>query len=120
MNQALTGPRPKLAATEFYEEELYEIVNGRRVIKPTSQYAARIGFLIAIGLDEFGERGQLGQAGVQYLFRLDEKAKLERRPDAAFISFKRWPKVWPLPYTDSWPVIPDLAVEVISPGSLAQ
>jgi Uma2 family endonuclease len=38
----------------------------------------------------------------------------------AFVSYKRWPKDKPCPTTDPWPVVPELAVEVISPNDLAE
>jgi Uma2 family endonuclease len=38
----------------------------------------------------------------------------------AFVSYKRWPKGRAWPHTDPWPVVPDLAVEVVSPNDLAE
>jgi Uma2 family endonuclease len=44
-----------------------------------------------------------------------------RRPDAAFVSFKRWAKNRPLPRdADAWDVVPDLTVEVVSPTDVAE
>ena len=37
----------------------------------------------------------------------------------AFVSYERWPKDRTLPGTATWRVVPDLAVEVISPHDLA-
>jgi Uma2 family endonuclease len=38
----------------------------------------------------------------------------------AFVSYQRWARERPLPHTDPWPVVPDLAVEVVSPNDLAE
>ena len=48
------------------------------------------------------------------LFLLDRSRGLKRRPDVAFVSAKRWSLKREVPGTESWDVIPDLAVEVIS------
>ena len=54
------------------------------------------------------------------LFRLRSEPNLQRRPDAAFVSFDRWPKAWRIPQANAWDVVPDLAVEVVSPTNLAE
>jgi Uma2 family endonuclease len=38
-----------------------------------------------------------------------------RKPDAAFVSAARWPLDRELPDSDPWPVVPNLAVEGVSP-----
>jgi len=42
-----------------------------------------------------------------------------RRPDVAFVSYQRWAKDQDLSSGNGWEVVPDLAVEVISPTDLA-
>jgi Uma2 family endonuclease len=64
-----------------------------------------------------------GKVVVEVLFRLrltlDTSRK--RRPDIAFVSFERWASDRPMSSRDNaWDVVPDLAVEVISPTDLAQ
>jgi Uma2 family endonuclease len=61
-----------------------------------------------------------GRAGTETIFLLDEEANLQRRPDAFYVSFKRWPADHPIPHSDPWPVVPDLAAEVISKSNLAE
>jgi Uma2 family endonuclease len=103
------------------EEVLYEIVNNQRVEKPPmSTYSARIAFLIASGIENFAESHKKGQAVTEALFRLGSEPNLQRRPDAAFVSFERWPESQPLPHTDPWLVVPDLVAEVISPTNTAE
>ena len=104
---------------------MYEEVNGRRIKTPPMSYNAGI-----IASDLFGELAihlhrqvpVSGEAVVQILFRtpLPEDANRKRRPDVAFVSFDRWPVDRPMsPADDAWDVVPDLAVEVISPTDLA-
>lgn len=52
------------------------------------------------------------------LFILDAQRDLRRRPDMAFISAQRWPMDRDLPSTGNWEVVPDMAVEVISPNDV--
>jgi Uma2 family endonuclease len=43
-----------------------------------------------------------------------------RRPEISFVSFARWPAGRPMSLTaEAWDVVPDLAVQVISPKDLA-
>lgn len=53
------------------------------------------------------------------LFHLPTPITNDRRPDVAFVSYERWAKNRPLPFTDAWDVIPNLAVEVVSPTDKA-
>jgi Uma2 family endonuclease len=53
------------------------------------------------------------------LFRIDPARGLERRPDLAFISHERWPLERRAPMAAAWEVVPDLAVEVVSPTNTA-
>jgi Uma2 family endonuclease len=114
---------PVAAATAGADdrESLYEMVNGQRVEKPLmSAYATRIAFLIAFHLEQFANSNRRGRAGMEQLFLLDRAANLQRRPDAAFVSYVRWPEDQPIPHTDPWPVVPEVLAEVISPTNSAE
>lgn len=68
-------------------------------------------------LDAVARDRQLGRVVVEAGFLLSETPPTVRRPDAAFVSFGRWP-------ADSlpdgfWPFAPDLAVEVVSSSNTA-
>jgi Uma2 family endonuclease len=110
-----TVPEPGLTLSSPVnrEEPLYEIVNGQRVEKPfVSVYGIRIAFLLATYLDLFARAQKLGRVVVEATFTLPlTKGFQQRRPDAAFVS---WAKNRPLPHTDPWPVVPNLAIEAIS------
>lgn len=68
-------------------------------------------------LDAVARDRQLGRVVVEAGFLLSETPPTVRRPDAAFVSFGRWP-AGSLP-DGFWPFAPDLAVEVVSPSNTA-
>jgi Uma2 family endonuclease len=101
------------------EEALYEVVKGQRMeIPPMSIYASWITSRLDRRLAPFVDEYQLGRVVVEGLFILDAKANERRRPDLAFVSAETWPLNRPMPKTGDWAVIPNLAVEVISPSEL--
>jgi Uma2 family endonuclease len=98
-------------------EGLYEVVDGLVREKPEmGAYEAALASVLGSLLDNFGRTNRIGQAFVEALFRLDHDQGLQRRPDVAFVSTDRWPLNRRPPRGEwAWDVIPDLAVEVISP-----
>jgi Uma2 family endonuclease len=62
---------------------------------------------------------KLGLAVNEVLFVLNAARDLKRRPDVAFISYARWPSAV-VERAAAWNVVPDLAVEMVSPTNLAQ
>jgi Uma2 family endonuclease len=114
----LAGGPIDLIAVE--PEGHYEVVNGKVVEKPAmgvfeTGFASELfGWLrLAPGIKE---RGRILS---EMLFLLDAANDLKRRPDLAFVSHDRWARNRPLPRTAAWEVIPDLAIEIISPTNLA-
>src|SRR5688572_12345926 len=102
--------------TPIAGDTLYEVVNGqRREVTPMGAFETSLAKILLVHLDTFGLSQQLGEAYMEMLFLLDAAADLQRRPGVAFVSYGRWPKGRPVPRTAAWQVIPDLAVEVISP-----
>ena len=101
------------------DEPLYEIVNGQRVdLPPMSAYATWIASRLHSRLGLYAEDKGLGMSVAEMLFVLDAEHNLRRRPDVAFVSTARWPLDRALPETGDWDVVPDLAVEVISPNDV--
>jgi Uma2 family endonuclease len=102
----------------------YEVVNGQRVeIPPMSAYAGKIASRLMTELNIHARAHQLGEAVVETLFRLPltEDRGRNRQPDVAFVSYQRWPADRRQPEdANAWDVVPDLAVEVISPHNLAE
>jgi Uma2 family endonuclease len=98
--------------------DLYEVVEGR-VVEPPEMgvFEVAIANTLAEAIKAFFDKtGRLGRVYVEMLFRIDAGSNLQRRPDVAFISFERWPRDRPVPRTAAWDVVPDLAVEVVSPN----
>src|SRR5262245_11186056 len=103
------------------EEPLYEVVNGKRVeLPPVSIYANWIASRLDQRLGPFAEAHGLGMVVVEGLFILDPIRDLRRRPDVAFVCAAKWPLDRELPPAGDWEIVPDLAVEVVSPNDLAQ
>jgi Uma2 family endonuclease len=95
---------------------LYEVVRGQVVeLEPMGAYQIRIAFVLANQIENFAKSGNFGRAVTEMLFVLDVETTLRRRPDVAFVSFERWPRDRRIPETEAWDVVPNLAVEVVSP-----
>jgi Uma2 family endonuclease len=101
------------------DEPLYEIAHGQRVdLPPMSAYATWLASCIHGLLWPYAREKGLGRSVAEMLFVLDAEHNLRRRPDVAFVSTARWPLDRVLPETGDWDVVPDLAVEVISPNDI--
>ena len=101
-------------------EGLYEVVNGKVVEQPAmgvfeTWFASELfGWLQrSPGIQDHG------RVLSEMLFLLDAANVLERRPDLAFVSHERWARNRAVPRTAAWEVIPELAIEIISPMNLA-
>jgi Uma2 family endonuclease len=121
----LTIPEPLVGATlpEVIDEPLYEVVNGQRKdLPPMSTYATEVASRLMSFLGHFALTSGAGQAFAEMLFRfpLPHDRSRNRRPDVAFVSAQRWPLDRPTVYEENaWDVVPELAVEVVSPNDLA-
>ncbi len=119
----LATPTPAMPQDE---EGYYEFVDGRWIETPTMSYFARhVANRLKHDMDIHIEQQTPcpGQAVVEMLFRipLAKDASRKRVPDVAFVSAGRWPIDRPMSlYEDAWDVVPDLAVEVVSPSDTAQ
>jgi Uma2 family endonuclease len=100
--------------------KLYEVVDGK-FVEPKAMGAAqtRIAVSLCMALTSFLKETKLGAADAEMLFLLRSNPRLERRPDVSYVSFERWPAERLVPETGAWDVIPELAVEVISPSNSA-
>jgi Uma2 family endonuclease len=101
--------------------KLYEVVNGqRREIPPMGALAGMVASMLSQYLGAFATQHRLGLVVVEVLFRLVGSGDKQRRPDVAFVGYGHLPDP-ALPPEDppNWDVIPDLAVEVVSPTNTA-
>jgi Uma2 family endonuclease len=98
--------------------EHYEVINGERVeLPPMGAYQSVLASFLDQVLGPFARMKGQGRVVVETLFQLDREGKLQRKPDIAFVSYKRWPKNHRVPDTKAWDVVPDLAIEVNSPSN---
>jgi Uma2 family endonuclease len=96
---------------------LYEVLNGQRVeLPPMSAYATWISSRLFGRLFTFTDSTKVGTPLAEMLFVLDHVLDVRRRPDVGFVSAAKWPLDRPLPESGDWAIIPDLAVEVVSPN----
>jgi len=98
---------------------LYEVIDGQIMEKPMGAYEAHIANLLTELIGEFVKERGLGRVLCEVLFLIDPARRLKRRPDVAFLSRGRWPIHRPPSRTEAWDVIPDLAIEVVSPTNSA-
>jgi Uma2 family endonuclease len=102
------------------DERLSEVVNGeRRKLEPMGAFEPVLAWVLSYHLGHFVLQHKLGMVVTENLFVLDAQRNLKRRPDVAFVSYPRWPEDH-VPRSEAWDVVPDLAVEVISPTNLAE
>lgn len=102
------------------EDVFYEVVDGEVIeIPPMGTFEADIANLLAELINDHARPRKLGRAFVEVLYRIDADRKIRRQPDVAFVSASRWPVGKRAPKANSWQVVPDLAVEVVSPSDLA-
>lgn len=104
------------------DESLYEVINGVRVeSKPMGVYSSIIASRLHGAIQPHAKQHDLGEAVMEILFRLPLPEERNRRPDVAFVSYARWPKGRPQVWKgNAWDVVPDLAVEIVSPNDLAE
>jgi len=119
MSVAVATPAGRSSVTAD-DNPFFEVVFGKRVeMTPMSFHATKLAFRIAHKIATFLEDHHLGETVTETLFRLPLEVDpfRNRRPDAAFVSYERWPQGSPEPYRDNaWDVVPDLAIEVVSPS----
>jgi Uma2 family endonuclease len=101
------------------DDRLYEIVDGRRLEKSMGAYEVSLMSLLGMYLGHHCLTHDLGTAVVEMLFNFGIEGQPQRRPDVAFVSFEKWPKARKIPSENAWQVVPDLAVEVVSPTNTA-
>jgi Uma2 family endonuclease len=102
------------------DERLYEVIDGeRRELEPMGAFETALAWMLSYHLGHFVLERKLGLVVTETLFVLDAQRQLKRRPDVAFVSYPRW-RDDHVPRAEAWDVVPDLAVEVISPTNLAE
>ena len=111
---AISAPEPP------GDDILYEVVDNLiRELPPMGAREVDLASTLIRILSNFAWSHQLGRVESEMLFLLDAAKNLQRRPDLALVSFERWPRDRRIPAEPAWEVVPNLAIEVISPKNLA-
>jgi Uma2 family endonuclease len=106
--------------TTLPDDVLFEVVGTTLVEKPSiGALESGLATLLVELIGPFARLHGLGQVFSETLFDLRPKLGRSRRPDLAFVSAKKWPVNRRPPEGESWPIIPDLAVEIVSPTNYA-
>lgn len=114
---AITIPRPNVDSLDA--RYFFEIVNGKRTENaPMGAYANLLAAYLSSVINHYAMPRNLGFAATETLHRLgDEKS---RRPDVSFMRTANMPDIAALQSDPAeLPIVPDLAVEVISPSNTA-
>jgi Uma2 family endonuclease len=101
------------------EDTLYEVVDGRIVEKTMGSREIEIASILDQCLGGFARANRLGRVLAEFLFRIDVKKDLQRRPDVAFVAHSSWPFNRRVPGGPVWDMVPELAIEVVSPTNSA-
>ncbi len=121
MTQALAPPTTLIEPSSIDGEMRYEIVDDQLVEKaPMGMFQALIASILVQELGPHAKRLGLGRVAAKMLYRTNPAGKSQRRPDVSFVSYERWPRDRKADSKDHWDVVPDLAVEVVSPTDLAE
>ena len=123
--------RPKVRQGDAFDDEpgvklpeRYEVVNGEIVeVEPMSIYASEVASALNDELVVYGRATKTGRSRVEMacVIPLPEDTTRNRIPDVAFYTYDRWPADRPVPfYGNPIDIVPDLAVEVVSPTDIHQ
>ena len=116
--QAAETPMAPLPSAE--PAGLYEVVGTQVVEKPPmGAFEVGIASLLIEALAPFARTQGLGQVFSEMLFNPRPAVDRARRPDVAFVSVRQWPVHRRPPQIASWTLVPELAIEIISPTNTA-
>jgi Uma2 family endonuclease len=108
-----------VAAATVPSDMLYEVVDGEIREKIVGAEEIEIATLLSGFLFNFLCQRKLGRVLTEMMFRINVAKDLQRRPDVAFVSHSRWPANRRAPRVSVWDLVPDLAIEVVSPSNSA-
>jgi Uma2 family endonuclease len=121
LSSPMAAPTTSVGTPEPVDDDiLYEVVDNQiRELPPkwaNGRYCACTVFRI---LSSFAWNVGLGHVENLMLYLLNPVKNQQRRPDVSFVSFGRWPRGRRIPNTTYWDVVPNLAIEVVSPSNSA-
>lgn len=106
-------------AAAGWDEPLYEVVNGHQLdVPPMGARQNALASYLCGQINQTAVPARRGLAVTETLFVLKREPSLQRRSDVAFVSYDRWPERT-IPESNAWNVVPNVAVEVVSPTNMA-
>lgn len=105
--------------SDLHPDALTEVVDGVTVEKIRGAGSMWLASRISRYLGPFTDDNRLGIVVIAGAFVLEADGQLMRRPDVAFVSAERWPVDVNPPLDSDWSLVPDLTIEVPSPGEKA-
>lgn len=99
------------------DKRAVEVVRGTEVEKKMGAFETGLANDLNRALAAHVWANQLGQSHVGMEIELTAVGT-KRKPDVIFVSYQTWPRGQRIPPDAWWAVVPDLAVEVISPFDL--
>lgn len=121
MSAALSYPPIPRVVTpdDTQDSDRFEIIDGERRELPAMSVDSQVlsSRLVRV-LSNFGIAQNRGEAFMETLIKLPLPRERNRRPDVIFVPFSRWARGRALPSTNTWDVLPELCVEVISPSDI--
>jgi Uma2 family endonuclease len=112
---ALATP-PSAEALKREPEFLYEVIDGQIVEKKVGAREVMLANTLSRLLSAWLWDQDIGHGLVEMGYPIPPKNN-ELKPDFSIVSFQSWPHDLELPIGGTMPVIPELAVEVISPSN---
>lgn len=121
---ATTTRKGLITAEEFWllahREGRRELVNGRVVeMPPVGPLHGDVDANLVLALKTFLRDNRLGRVYINTGFLLHRKPDLVRAPDEAFVAAQRI-RANPPPERGFWDIVPDLAVDIVSPDDTAE
>ena len=108
------------SSTMIETDGLYEVVDGRIVEKPPmGSYEYELASIFQDLLSPFAKANGLGRVITEMIFDLRPAVDRQRRPDVAFVSAATCPLHLRAPKAAAWAVVPELAIEIVSPTNPA-
>src|SRR5438477_331220 len=80
-------------------ERFYEVVDGQRMEKPVGAYEISLANVLHQFMAPFVQEHQLGRVFIEMQFDFPT-IRRQRRPDVAFVSYRRWPRNRRVPGTE--------------------
>lgn len=113
----LNEPFTKRPISSSQDADLYEIIDGEiKESEPMGAYMTVLACELYARLRDYVNTHKLGIVVTELLFQFQRDPNRGRRPDVAFVSHERC-RQSPLPKEGDWDIVPDLAVEVVSPSN---